>query len=972
MADELVYKINLDTGEMENSLVDLNSEIVDLTISTKDLNKEQKALEKDGKKNSEQWNNNNKKIVENKENMKALKTEYNNHSKVLQNTNKLKKEEGGHLETLKAKLSFVTNKINKLTEAELKDVEVGGKMIAKQKSLSNELKNTEEAGGNFNRSVGDYAKGTEELGGVISMAGGSAGKFGSIIGNLPKIFKSAKVAVGGLFKMLLTNPIGILLTAIAALIRVATAVLSKFQPVIDFVSDKLAFLGGLVDGFVESMKSVGDVIAAVISGDFSKAADLVGEMGDKIAGAGKMAELYNKTLRDVERQQKLNDATTAETAIQLTELENAYKDTSKSAEERSKILSKLSKIKQEQAQDDANQTNILLDNELQKINQLHGTKISNANEASQALEDALINEEEYNSILDQIIETEVNRGKVAEVTANALREQGKLAIKNLSEQQRLIKSQTKYYEESHQTILDGSIKLTGDLLDEEENRLKNIQYKKIEDAKKTLEIARNTYGEDSALRKSAELDYQSELISIKNDTNKQILDNQGKFLKQELDALSIALELYQEENIEALKDTTITTEDELKVRLTLHRSVADDQIKIIEERAKQEKWSADKLKLELLKIEDGYNDKKDELSKNLITNLEKTEKERVTLKKRTEQLIWDNKLALGKVSQDEYDKWKLDAEIEALKKSNEYALMSEQEKLDAIAVLKAEYAEVEKEEKNGWDALSKEEKFNHAMGAANDLNNALSDLNNVQADLELTKVNNKYNAEDKLRKVSFDKAKKDLDSQFKKGLISQKQFDNQMNKLSDNYNKSQGEADVERKIEEDKIKKDTFESNKKFQIANIIMSTAQALIGIQAGYAPTLPVGTPFMIAQMLATGIIGATQVATVSATQYKAEGGGLLEGALHNQGGIQLTPNIEAEGGEFIINRASTQAYAPLINSINQAGNTTGDSNNVADIFDYEKMADAMQSKKVYVNSHDITDQQNEDVKITDRTEF
>src|SRR5690606_31575243 len=52
----------------------------------------------------------------------------------------------------------------------------------------------------------------------------------------------------------------------------------------------------------------------------------------------------------------------------------------------------------------------------------------------------------------------------------------------------------------------------------------------------------------------------------------------------------------------------------------------------------------------------------------------------------------------------------------------------------------------------------------------------------------------------------------------------------------------------------------------------------------------------------------------------------GGVLKGRSHAQGGIPFTvggrPGFEAEGGEAIINKRSTQMFRPLLSRINEAG--------------------------------------------------
>lgn len=80
--------------------------------------------------------------------------------------------------------------------------------------------------------------------------------------------------------------------------------------------------------------------------------------------------------------------------------------------------------------------------------------------------------------------------------------------------------------------------------------------------------------------------------------------------------------------------------------------------------------------------------------------------------------------------------------------------------------------------------------------------------------------------------------------------------------------------------------------------------------------------------------GILGAAGTVTIASQKIPAyvapaapatpaylEDGGLLQGASHAQGGIP----IEAEGGEFVINKNATESYFPLINAINEAGRRT-----------------------------------------------
>ena len=78
------------------------------------------------------------------------------------------------------------------------------------------------------------------------------------------------------------------------------------------------------------------------------------------------------------------------------------------------------------------------------------------------------------------------------------------------------------------------------------------------------------------------------------------------------------------------------------------------------------------------------------------------------------------------------------------------------------------------------------------------------------------------------------------------------------------------------------------------------------------------------VIAGGLLTGMLAATgAVQTIRAKQemeqaLKYEKGGLIEGPRHSNGGV----NINAEGGEFVMNRAATQAFLPVLEQMNNIG--------------------------------------------------
>lgn len=89
----------------------------------------------------------------------------------------------------------------------------------------------------------------------------------------------------------------------------------------------------------------------------------------------------------------------------------------------------------------------------------------------------------------------------------------------------------------------------------------------------------------------------------------------------------------------------------------------------------------------------------------------------------------------------------------------------------------------------------------------------------------------------------------------------------------------------------------------------------------QAAVFASNPITLPLATNATIQGGIIiatGAAQAAKVAGVKFAQ--GGILRGRSHAQGGIN-TPYGELEGGEAVINKRSTQRFAPLLSRINEA---------------------------------------------------
>tara|TARA_R110000822_G_scaffold75758_4_gene182238 strand:+ start:1545 stop:3800 length:2256 start_codon:yes stop_codon:yes gene_type:complete len=98
-------------------------------------------------------------------------------------------------------------------------------------------------------------------------------------------------------------------------------------------------------------------------------------------------------------------------------------------------------------------------------------------------------------------------------------------------------------------------------------------------------------------------------------------------------------------------------------------------------------------------------------------------------------------------------------------------------------------------------------------------------------------------------------------------------------------------------------------------IASIISQTAIA--NAKSVAASPLTFGQPFVTANTVAAG---ASIASVASQTLGSFAKGGILSGASHALGGIK-TQYGELEGGEAVINKASTAKYMPLLSAINSA---------------------------------------------------
>jgi hypothetical protein len=285
---------------------------------------------------------------------------------------------------------------------------------------------------------------------------------------------------------------------------------------------------------------------------------------------------------------------------------------------------------------------------------------------------------------------------------------------------------------------------------------------------------------------------------------------------------------------------------------------------------------------------------------------------------------------------------------------------------------------------------------------------ARKDLDKEMADFELEQSGTTFDRqveliqqEDDYMKDKREKDKKDLDDDLESKKISQQDYDDKIKKINFQAVKdAKTTADAKQKIEDIRFAKQMDQAQGyanmvgalssligKDTIAGKALGIAQATINTYIGASEalkqksTLP--SPFdviakvvNVATIIATGLKTVKEITNVSVpdaqvpeVRIRKAMGGILQGPTHAMGGIGTNLG-ELEGGEYVVNRASTMMFRPQLEAINTAGGgmrdygyggfNGGTGNNQQPIF------------KTYVVASEMSDQQELNRVIKERSKI
>jgi len=136
-------------------------------------------------------------------------------------------------------------------------------------------------------------------------------------------------------------------------------------------------------------------------------------------------------------------------------------------------------------------------------------------------------------------------------------------------------------------------------------------------------------------------------------------------------------------------------------------------------------------------------------------------------------------------------------------------------------------------------------------------------------------------------------------------------------------------ADQEKQLakEKEKQEKEIAKKEKQMKRVELTQNIIQGISNTALGVTKALDWGFPLGPIFAAIIGAAGAVQVGVMTSQLAKLEDGGLLKGKRHSEGGMRVEgTNIEVEGGEYVVNRDSTNKNLGLIQYINSQRRALG----------------------------------------------
>lgn len=460
-----------------------------------------------------------------------------------------------------------------------------------------------------------------------------------------------------------------------------------------------------------------------------------------------------------------------------------------------------------------------------------------------------------------------------------------------------------------QTIANAKTANAINLLNEETEAIrkdKEARQERIKEIEKELQLDRESKEEQK--KKEAEEKRRQE-AGKKRRAEQKAAEEKAK--QDEIKRLE-DLDKFQEELLQMSLDRT----EDLQARKLLLEFEA--QKKRAEELIKDEQVLVDALEKinkeyfkQLVKLEDDAI-KLDKEKQQTIINLNKKTADALDILEQEKALIDAEAISDEVAREKEKDqilKKLADARIKQLKTNSDIQLqdtkLTEDQRKEIILNTELEISKIKEEQRvlnaeRDQQAVEQQKEINEQLVSAGfEVLQTLSD-----AAFEIAQQNRDQETEKRLQDLTdrFEQENSLIEYQLNQGIISERKAEREREKL-----------EKKRAKEEDDLKRQAFEQNKKASIAQALINGA---IAITQAFAQLGPIAGAIAAALVAVnTGV----QIASISNQKYAL--GGILEGASHEHGGIK-TPFGEMEGGEAVINKTSTELFKNELSTINQAG--------------------------------------------------
>nr|DAE47060.1 MAG TPA: chromosome segregation ATPase [Caudoviricetes sp.] len=375
-----------------------------------------------------------------------------------------------------------------------------------------------------------------------------------------------------------------------------------------------------------------------------------------------------------------------------------------------------------------------------------------------------------------------------------------------------------------------------------------------------------------------------------------------------------------------------------------------------------------------------------------------------------ETLVITKEYEKRKISKQAYEEQMLNLSIDSLVKEIDIRKRYGEDTTDLeieLSERRIEQAEFEKNKVSEYFKQLHETLQKYVDGVMTSLT-AIFDATNSVLQSQLDDANEKFEAisqkydEVVEKREESDSRLQELEEEVKnarggRALILQEQINSEMIANQQLANQEKQLAKEKEKQEKEIAKKE--KQMKKVELTqNIVQGIANTALGVTKALEWGFPLGPVFAAV----IGAAGAVQVGVMTSQLAKLEDGGLLNGKRHSQGGMRVEgTNIEVEGGEYVVNRDSTNKNLGLIKYINSQRRTLGP-NDLSSFFskssqgfeppfkrmfetggqlpaientvsiDNEALVDAIQGIKIEpkVSVTDINDAQNDVVKVDNWT--